>query len=57
MIMKKNDDVVIYKQDIMDKEGKLNAVGTILLLGCFFVALTQIMNYLKDNIVDKDKVC
>lgn len=47
----KDNNSVIYKQDII-KDGKLTVVGVFLILFAF----TVVLNYLQDNIVDKDKV-
>lgn len=54
--IKKDNNPVIYKQDIMDKNGKLNVVGTFLLLSVVIGALQFAYKYLNDIIVDKDKV-
>ena len=47
---------VIYKQDIMNDDGKLNFVGTLLVVGICLVAINSAFQYLSDCLVDKDKV-
>ena len=53
--VKKDNSPVIYKQDIIEN-GKLNVVGTFLLLAAFMGAINIVSKYLSENIVDKDKV-
>lgn len=56
MEVKKDDVPVIFKQDIMYKNGKLNLVGAFLVISVLIGALDFAFNYLQDNVVDKDKV-
>lgn len=56
MEVKKDDVPVIYKQDIMDKNGKLNLVGAFLIISVVVGALNFAFNYLQDIIVDKDNI-
>lgn len=54
--IKKDDVPVIYKQDIMNDEGKLNTLGTLFVIGVFVAAIQAASKYLFDCIIDKDKV-
>lgn len=56
MDVKKDKVPVIYKQDIMDDNGKLNVCGALLLIGSIICAFQIVGKFLADNIVDKDKV-
>lgn len=47
---------VIYKQDIIDKDGKLNILGTFLVVGTFLAICNASFKFLNDIIVDKDNV-
>lgn len=52
----KDDIPVIYKQDIMDNNGKLNTLGALLIIGVTITALNNAFKLLTNNIVDKDNI-
>lgn len=56
MEIEKDEVPVIYKQDIMDENGKLNLIGTFLVVSICLIALNKAFEYLQDNIIDKDNV-
>ena len=54
--IKKDKVPVIYKQEIMDENGKLNTFGALLVIGACVSALNIVFNYLHDNIIDKKNI-
>ena len=56
MKIKKDFVPVIYKQEIMDDDGKLTIFGALLVIGACVSALNIVFNYLHDNIIDKKNI-
>ena len=56
MKFKKDNTPVIYKQEIMDENGKLNTFGALLVICACVSALNIVFNYLHDNIIDKKNI-
>ena len=52
----KDNAPIIYKQDIMNDDGKLNTLGALLIIGVTLSALNKAFEYLSNNIIDKDKL-
>lgn len=52
----KDESPVIYKEDIMNEDGKLNTIGAFLVIGVCLIALNIAFKYLSENIVSKKDV-